>query len=296
MEDFPTQNINLTQTDGSQEMKTTSDAISKIPLQFVLKVAPAIPSCTEGLYLPRFIFPTPNNREELQASVGQALEIHISAVASASTIANLRYSGPYNVVKNSLGSGNFTLTWTPSASEEGQSHAICFTVQANVSSTLYDSELRCVIVTVAHIPTPTTTPTQTNTITPVTTAANGTIATTPYITNTTTPTTTPATAHIAPTYNTTTTPMASTPNITFFTTENTTTTRMASTQAATTSDPGPEYIIALNMKISTTLSLENDEDTIIALIKNKLVEEGLPSSITVRLLSGNQLVVTTASP
>ncbi|XP_038154949.1 flocculation protein FLO11-like [Cyprinodon tularosa] len=315
MEDFPTQNINLTQNDGSQEMKTTSDAISKIPLQFVLKVAPAIPSCTEGLYLPRFIFPTPNHRDQLHASVGQALEIHISAVATASTIANLRYSGPYNVVKNSLGSGNFTLTWTPSASEEGQSHAICFTVQANVSSSLYDSELRCVIVTVAHTPTPTTTPTQTNTITPVTTAANRTITTTANITNTTTPTTTPSTAHIAPTSlpapntttpltntafftteNTTTTPMASTPNITFFTTENTTTTRMASTQAATTSDPGPEYIIALNMKISTTLSLENDEDTIISLIKNKLVEEGLPSSITVRLLSGNQLVVTTASP
>lgn len=37
MEDFPRQNITLTQTDGLQEVKTTNDAISKIPVQFVLR-------------------------------------------------------------------------------------------------------------------------------------------------------------------------------------------------------------------------------------------------------------------
>ncbi|MEQ2159257.1 hypothetical protein GOODEAATRI_020983, partial [Goodea atripinnis] len=34
MEDFPRQAITLTQTDGSKVGKTTSDAISKIPIQF----------------------------------------------------------------------------------------------------------------------------------------------------------------------------------------------------------------------------------------------------------------------
>ncbi|XP_023804760.1 uncharacterized protein LOC111946342 [Oryzias latipes] len=37
LEDFPKQNISLTQTNGSQELKTTNQVISKIPLQFVLR-------------------------------------------------------------------------------------------------------------------------------------------------------------------------------------------------------------------------------------------------------------------
>lgn len=36
MEDFPTQTIILAETNGAQEVKNTSDPISKIPLQFVL--------------------------------------------------------------------------------------------------------------------------------------------------------------------------------------------------------------------------------------------------------------------
>ncbi|MEQ2253286.1 hypothetical protein ILYODFUR_030578, partial [Ilyodon furcidens] len=125
----------------------------------------------------------------------------------------LLYSGPYNVVKTSWGSGNFSLTWRPSVTEAGQSHPICFVAQANVSGTFYHSDLRCVIVTVGN-------------------------------------TTTPA--------------------------------------------PGTQYVIALDMQISTTLSLENDSDTIITLIKKKLIEKGLPSTITVRLLSSGRVAVTTA--
>ncbi|XP_044198431.1 uncharacterized protein LOC122974463 [Thunnus albacares] len=37
MEDFPRETIKLIQTNGSQEVKTTSNAISKIPVQFALK-------------------------------------------------------------------------------------------------------------------------------------------------------------------------------------------------------------------------------------------------------------------
>ena len=37
MEDFPRQNITLTHTNGSQVTRTTSDAISKIPIQFAVK-------------------------------------------------------------------------------------------------------------------------------------------------------------------------------------------------------------------------------------------------------------------
>ncbi|XP_017164626.1 uncharacterized protein LOC103481206 [Poecilia reticulata] len=130
MEDFPLQTITLTQTGGSQVQKTTSDAISKIPIQFILKVDAAAPSCTEGQYLPRFLSPTPNNRAQLYTSVNQTLVITIRAEAAQATLTELLYSGPYNVNKSSLGSGSFSLMWTPSAAEGGESHPICFVIQA----------------------------------------------------------------------------------------------------------------------------------------------------------------------
>lgn len=37
MEDFPRQNITLTQTNGTQTNLTTNNAISKIPVQFVIR-------------------------------------------------------------------------------------------------------------------------------------------------------------------------------------------------------------------------------------------------------------------
>ncbi|PWA13892.1 hypothetical protein CCH79_00018538 [Gambusia affinis] len=59
---------------------------------------------------------------------------------------------------------------------------------------------------------------------------------------------------------------------------------------------GNAHIIALNMMISTTLSMEDDSDAILALIKKTLVNEGLPSTISLRLLSSGKVVVTTPSP
>ncbi|XP_024866508.2 protein cappuccino-like isoform X2 [Kryptolebias marmoratus] len=159
MEDFPKQTINLIHTNGSQEVKTTNDAISKIPIQFLLKVVPSIPSCTEGLYLPRFLPPTPDNRAQIYTVVNQTVEIPIMAEATQSTITELLFSGPYNVVKNTSGSGSFTLKWTPSQNESEQSHSICFVVQASHSNILYQSELRCVAVLIDQPPPPTPSPT-----------------------------------------------------------------------------------------------------------------------------------------
>ncbi|KAE8279313.1 hypothetical protein D5F01_LYC22899 [Larimichthys crocea] len=85
MEDFPRQQITLIQTRGSQVVKTINDPISKIPIQFVLRVDPVVPSCTEGLYLPKFLPPTPANRAQLYAPVNQTLEISINAEANNST-------------------------------------------------------------------------------------------------------------------------------------------------------------------------------------------------------------------
>ncbi|XP_027893167.1 uncharacterized protein LOC114156842 [Xiphophorus couchianus] len=148
MEDFPRQSITLTQTNGSQEVKTTNNPISKIPVQFAFQVGSAALSCPDGVYLPRFVFPTPEHGARFYSPVSQTLEIKIRAEAAQSNISGVLFSGPYNVVKSSSGPGNFTLKWTPSLREDGQSHPICFIVQA---SSIYQSELRCVIVTVGKV-------------------------------------------------------------------------------------------------------------------------------------------------
>ncbi|XP_039679536.1 uncharacterized protein LOC120573694 [Perca fluviatilis] len=130
MEDFPRQTITLTQTNGSQTIITTNNAISKIPVQFALRVDPAVPSCTAGLYLPKLLPPTPANGDQLYTSVNQTKEINISAEANVSTISELLFSGPNNIVQTTSGTGQYTLRWTPSEQEDGESHPICFVVQA----------------------------------------------------------------------------------------------------------------------------------------------------------------------
>ncbi|XP_028263170.1 mucin-3A-like isoform X10 [Parambassis ranga] len=149
MVDFPMQTITLTNTSGSQEVKTTNDAISRIPIQFIVTVDPAVQICQEGFYLPRFLPPTPANRAQLFTFVGQTLEISIHAEANHSSISQLVFSGPSNMIQSVSGAGQFILTWTPSEAENGETHAICFVVEAELNrSAVYQSELRCVIVAV----------------------------------------------------------------------------------------------------------------------------------------------------
>ncbi|CAI5659798.1 unnamed protein product [Oreochromis niloticus] len=164
MEDFPMKNITLTQTNGSQTIITTKDAIGKIPVRFVLLVDSAVPSCTEGDFLPNFLPPTPAHRAQLYTNVSQTLEISISAEAKNSTISELLFSGPYNVIQNQTGPGEFTLMWTPSKIQAGEDHPCCFVIQAISNGTKYHSELRCIVVSVdIKLSTPTPTPTPANT-------------------------------------------------------------------------------------------------------------------------------------
>ncbi|XP_023201484.1 uncharacterized protein LOC111610790 isoform X1 [Xiphophorus maculatus] len=154
MEDFPSQTINMTDYTGSTVSINSSSSMSRIPVQFVFKVDPAAPSCTAGEYLPRFLPPTPEHGAQFFINVNEMIEINIRAEATQSVITELLFSGPFNMIKNSSGSGNFTLRWTPSDSQndDNESHPICFVVQATASSSIYQSELRCVIVRVGNIP------------------------------------------------------------------------------------------------------------------------------------------------
>ncbi|KAF1380857.1 hypothetical protein PFLUV_G00168380 [Perca fluviatilis] len=171
MEDFPRQNITLTQTNGLQTIITPNESISEIPVQFAFRLDPVVPSCTEGLYLPKFLPPTSANRAQLYTSVNQTLEINISAEANVSTITELLFSGPHNIVQTTSGTGQYTLRWTPSEQEDGESHPICFVVQAVSNSTKYQSELRCVIVSVGNATIPASATPITSIITTPTTAS-----------------------------------------------------------------------------------------------------------------------------
>ncbi|KAM8881562.1 uncharacterized protein ACB058_001719 [Synchiropus picturatus] len=157
MEDFPIVAVNLSSTSGSQTFTSTS-RISKIPFQFILRVDPAVPDCTQGLYLPEFLPPTPANRASLHTSINQPIEILISAHANISSVLELLFSGPHNSVQARRGPELFAVKWTPSEEEDGESHPFCFIVQATHNSTKYHSDLRCVVVTVGEAPDTTTTP------------------------------------------------------------------------------------------------------------------------------------------
>ncbi|CAI5659786.1 uncharacterized protein LOC100705622 [Oreochromis niloticus] len=150
MEDFPRKNITMTSADGNKTIKTPNDALSKVPIQFVLIVDPQVSSCTEGDFLPKFLPPTPANRARLYTPVNNTLEISISAEAKNSTISELLFSGPYDAIQNKTGTGTFTLKWTPSKSQDTDTLPFCFVVQALSKETKYHSDLRCVSVTVGN--------------------------------------------------------------------------------------------------------------------------------------------------
>ncbi|XP_043954693.1 mucin-17-like isoform X4 [Gambusia affinis] len=267
MKDFPRQNVTLTDGDGVQSVKSPSDFFSSLPVQFVFRVDPAAPSCTEGEFLPRFLPPTPEHGAQIYTNFNQAVEIIVRAEATQAEISELLISGPVGVTKNSSGSGNFTLTWRPLDSDRGLKKTLCFVVQANSSGSVYQSDLRCVFVTAGETPT---------TVSPLTTTATPftpNMITTPLFTTTPPPTTT----------TTTNQPI-------------TTTTPPASSIQNSTPVPGPYYVLALNAKISTSLSLETDSATIMNLIKEELIRRGMPPDITLKLLSSGAVQITTAAP
>ncbi|MED6262074.1 hypothetical protein ATANTOWER_014110 [Ataeniobius toweri] len=247
MEDLAEQTISVTQPDGGQAVISAGAIISKIPVQFVFRVDPAAPSCTEGLYLPRFLPPTPENRARISATINQTLEISIRAEATQSVITNLVFSGPYTVIRSTSGSGNFTLSF---------------------SSSVYNSDLRCIVVTVSNYSVPAeSTAIVLTTPTPIQTPA----------------THSPATAIMAPTTAVTQPPTSSAATTTIALTD------------STTPDPRPHYVIALDAIISTTLTLEDNKDTIMQLLKEELIQQGLTSTISLRLLSSSLMAATTTA-
>ncbi|XP_063737526.1 uncharacterized protein LOC134863145 [Eleginops maclovinus] len=152
-------------------MHATTPPLSKLPLQFSLLVDPPAPSCVDGHYLPKFVHPTPEDGQHINAEVNREVEIRVRAQASHATLHDIIISGPLNITKHRSTNGDFVIRWTPGPDDLGDHYPICFAVESvDLSSTIlpqttiyyghhyhvpqsaqsgiYQSEMRCVLVNI----------------------------------------------------------------------------------------------------------------------------------------------------
>ncbi|KAK7944857.1 hypothetical protein WMY93_000585 [Mugilogobius chulae] len=111
---------------------------------------PPAPSCVEGLYLPRYVHPTPIDGAIIKAAAGLEVEIRVKAQARYSRPDNIIMSGPLNITKHRNTADEFTLRWTPTYEDIGNYFPICFVVEFKYGSRVYQTEMRCVLVKVTR--------------------------------------------------------------------------------------------------------------------------------------------------
>uniref|UniRef100_A0A8C1C1N4 ZP domain-containing protein n=1 Tax=Cyprinus carpio carpio TaxID=630221 RepID=A0A8C1C1N4_CYPCA len=126
------------------------EPFSKLPLQFSVLVDSAAPSCTEGYYIPLFVSPTPHNGDEIQATPLREVEIRVKAAAAYSTVTDVIISGPLNITKHALSTGEYAIRWTPTRSDLGDHFPVCFIAESMSGNSVYQSEMRCVIINVGR--------------------------------------------------------------------------------------------------------------------------------------------------
>ncbi|KAG9338040.1 hypothetical protein JZ751_027204 [Albula glossodonta] len=173
VEDFPTRQISVSYSTGSQVSRFPLSPVagsgdgsgaspystagpnvtplSKIPLQFIVLIEGTAPSCAEGKYIPQFLYPTPSNGEFFNVSVGQGFEVNLKAQATHSQLSDFLISGPLNITEQKTFSGSVaesTLKWTPTENDEGVHLPICFIAESKAGASVYNSEMRCIVVRV----------------------------------------------------------------------------------------------------------------------------------------------------
>ncbi|XP_029354698.1 ZP domain-containing protein-like [Echeneis naucrates] len=115
-------------------------------MQFAFLVDPPAPSCEEGLYLPKFISPTPLNGERMYAEINKELEIKVKAKVRYGRLRDIMISGPLNTSTHRNTNDEFVIRWTPQPDDLGDYHPICFAVESQAD--IYQSKMRCVLVNV----------------------------------------------------------------------------------------------------------------------------------------------------
>ncbi|KAK7944852.1 hypothetical protein WMY93_000580 [Mugilogobius chulae] len=122
--------------------------LSQLPMQFTFQVDPPAPSCIEGDFIPKFVSPTPFSGQVLLAEPRREVEIKVKAEAKYSALDNIIMSGPLNVTKHKTTGDEFSIRWTPLEENLGEYFPICFAVEFRYGSAIYQTEMRCVIVSV----------------------------------------------------------------------------------------------------------------------------------------------------
>ncbi|XP_055771743.1 CUB and zona pellucida-like domain-containing protein 1, partial [Salvelinus fontinalis] len=147
---WPTTTTTTWPTTTTGSLHPSTAPLSKLPLHFSLLVDSVVPSCDEGMYLPRFVQPTPHNGEHLHAEVNKELEFRVKAEATHSTVNDVIVSGPLNITNHMTTQGEFVIRWTPIRDNLGEYFPICFITEGLSGSSVYQSEMRCVVVEVGR--------------------------------------------------------------------------------------------------------------------------------------------------
>ncbi|XP_041953755.1 uncharacterized protein LOC121713296 isoform X2 [Alosa sapidissima] len=131
--DLLQQPVTVTHSVSSNVQHPQGSALAALSQVFAVKVDPAVASCDEGVYLPTFLHPTPENGEQIQAVTNQELEIVVKATATAVGVRGIIISGPLNITvdKYTDGSEEFVLRWTPRSDDLGEYFPICFIAESN---------------------------------------------------------------------------------------------------------------------------------------------------------------------
>ncbi|XP_053721734.1 uncharacterized protein LOC128759089 isoform X1 [Synchiropus splendidus] len=162
VEEYPQQEITLSYTDGASKTRcphgstnptppcSNTDPLSRHSLQLVVKVDPAVSTCTAGEFIPALLSPTPDDGDHITAEVDKELEILIEANAQQSTVHDVIFSGHQNFTKHKTTSQGFALRWTPIIENKDEVFTFCFAVESLAGSRVFHSEMRCVIIDVIH--------------------------------------------------------------------------------------------------------------------------------------------------
>lgn len=82
------QSSKVVQSDGPFAVRAASNSnltSLEFSSSFFFAVDPRVTTCTEGVFLPKFVFPTPANGARLQAEVNREMEFRVKAEATHAT-------------------------------------------------------------------------------------------------------------------------------------------------------------------------------------------------------------------
>ncbi|XP_029969903.1 uncharacterized protein LOC115404608 [Salarias fasciatus] len=106
-----------------------------------------VPSCHERIYLPKLVYPTPEDRARIQAEVEKVLEIRVKGEVERGKLRDVLFGGSLNAAtKSRTAHDEFVISWKPVASDLGNNYSICFTLESQTDSCVYYSDVRCVVV------------------------------------------------------------------------------------------------------------------------------------------------------